>query len=145
MSNDKIADALGIENEVPVPAIPATVEVKSTAQDEIEDYELNRATLRSLIEKGTTAMDTLLQLSIQSQAVDSFETTATMIKTLADVTNTLKKLHEKSSSTAKRMSHAEMEQVPTQVNNIDKAVFVGTTAQLLKDIKKSREAVETEE
>ena len=70
MSHDKIADALGISNEV-VPydeEKKITVKKLDTGQDQIDDYVLTRSTLRSLIEVGANSLTELLTVAQSSQS-----------------------------------------------------------------------------
>ena len=138
MSDEKIADTLGISNDlVPYEEKPiVNIDTKETGSHETDDYNLARSTLRTSIENGAVALGELLTVARSSQKARDYEVAATIIKTLADVTKTLKDMHDK--PIEKRINNLDAEnQQGTQTVNIDKAVFVGTTAQLLKELKKT--------
>lgn len=139
MSNtDKaLSKALGIEYEVPVKQ-----EIIESVKDEIQlssdaesDYALARKTFRSLIEQGNLAMEDMKELARQSESPRAYEVYATMMKTISETTKDLYDLQKKTKELK------EVRGKPTQPDgaiNVEKAVFVGTTADLLKQIKEQQ-------
>ena len=141
-----LANALEIEHEIeilsPIKSDRQMVEVSPQQQqvkdnpDQKADYDLARKTFRDLIEKGNSAIDNIADLARESESPRAYEVFATMIKTLGEMSTNLLDIQKKNkelntSDNAKKLDET--------VVNVDKAVFVGTTADLLKQIKKSRE------
>jgi hypothetical protein len=93
------------------------------------DADYSRANYYNLIEKGNEALDGILEVARESQHPRAYEVAANMIKNLSDVTEKLMILQKQQ----KELSDPEQ---PTQQNiSVDKAVFVGSTAELLRQLK----------
>jgi Terminase DNA packaging enzyme len=138
--SEKLANALGIENAVevipPTPA-PATELVPVVKQipdekDQLEDYALSRNTFRDIIRKGNQAMDGITDLARQSESPRAYEVLATLMRTVADTTKDLYDLQKK---TKDLRSDEKMRPQEEQRINVEKAVFVGSPSELLKQIK----------
>ena len=136
--NEKIANALGIANELkiiehePKEVVPV-VEQKTTVEltpDAEEDYTLARRTFKNLIKTGNDALDDLGTLARNLEHPRAYEVLATMIKTVSEATKDLYDLQKKT----KELKGVDKINENPPVN-IDKAVFVGTTAELLQKIK----------
>ena len=93
------------------------------------DADYSRSNYYNLIEKGNEALDGILEVAKESQHPRSYEVAANMIKNLSDVTEKLMIL-QKQQQELKPKEPAG----PTNIN-VDKAVFVGSTAELLKKLK----------
>lgn len=93
------------------------------------DAHYSRANYYNLIEKGNEALDGILEVAKESQHPRAYEVAANMIKNLSDVTEKLMIL-QKQQQELKPKEPAG----PTNIN-VDKAVFVGSTAELLKKLK----------
>lgn len=119
----------------PVKQLP--VESTSTEMADAEqDYALSRKTFKSLIDKGSDAIDDLFHLAKSSEHPRAFEVLATLIKTVADTTKDLYDLQKKSKDL--KVESNQTPQTPGSVN-VEQAIFVGSTAELLKRIKEERE------
>ena len=132
--NDAISEALGIENAVEI--IPPQQPIINTPHEEDDikaDYNLSRRTFRDLINKGNDAMESLTDLAKESESPRAYEVLATMMRTVADTTKDLYDLQKKT----KELSGQKKDD-PTV--NVDKAIFVGTTADLLKQIKENKQS-----
>jgi hypothetical protein len=93
------------------------------------DAHYSRANYYNLIEKGNEALDGILEVAKESQHPRAYEVAANMIKNLSDVTEKLMILQKQQ----KELSDQEQ---PTQQNiSVDKAVFIGSTAELLRQLK----------
>jgi hypothetical protein len=92
------------------------------------DANYSRANYYNLIEKGNEALDGILEVAKESQHPRAYEVAANMIKNLSDVTEKLMILQRQQQELQPK------EQAPTNIA-IDKAVFIGSTADLLKQIK----------
>lgn len=135
--NDSLSNALDIpfkKQEILEP-IKQVEEVQLTSDAEA-DYNLARNTFRNLITQGNLAMENMKELAIQSESPRAYEVFATMMKTISETTKDLYDLQKKTK---------ELKQVngkPTQPDgaiNVEKAIFVGTTAQLLKKVKEEKQ------
>lgn len=134
---DPIANALGIDpitlpviqptrNVTPIP--PEEQEESNPEQD--QDYRLTRSTIRDMIVKGSNAIDGISDLAKDLESPRAYEVMATMMKTISDMSKDLLDVHSKTKelkSTAKRVDETNI--------TVDKAVFVGTTTDLLKRFK----------
>ena len=92
------------------------------------DAHYSRANYYNLIEKGNEALDGILEVAKESQHPRAYEVAANMIKNLSDVTEKLMILQKQQQDLKPK------EAAPTNIA-IDKAVFVGSTAELLKKLK----------
>lgn len=134
---DKISDALGVESHKQVEIIepikvPAKPEEPELNEDADADYKLSRKTFRSLIDKGNLAMENLTDLAKESESPRAYEVLATMMKTIADTTKDLYDLQKKTKDLKKEDKARPQDESRI---NVEKAVFVGSTAELLKKVK----------
>ena len=93
------------------------------------DADYSRANYYNLIEKGNEALDGILEVAKESQHPRAYEVAANMIKNLSDVTEKLMILQKQQQELQPKESAAS-----TNIN-VDKAVFVGSTAELLRQLK----------
>ena len=104
-------------------------EIKNTANDVKKDYEYTRGNLYSLIEKGQEAINGILELAQESEMPRAYEVAGQLIKNVADATDKLMDLQKK----LKEVEEERQAKGPTNVTN---ALFVGSTAELAKLLKK---------
>ena len=105
---------------------------KETGVDEIDkDYRYARENLYCVIEKGTNALDILVDIANQSQSPRAFEVVSTLIKTLSDTNKDLLEVQSK-------LKKLRDEESPKNVTN---ALFIGNTAELQKLIKDRKEGL----
>ena len=91
------------------------------------DYKYQRQTFYTLVEKGSTAIDGILELAKEGEHPRGYEVAGNLIKQVAEVTEKLGDLQEK----MKRLK-----EVPDNApKNVTNALFVGSTAELQKLIK----------
>lgn len=136
-NNDTISEALGIENAVDIipPKAPEPIINTPHEEDDIKaDYNLSRRTFRDLINKGNSAMESLTDLAKESESPRAYEVLATMMRTVADTTKDLYDLQKKT----KDLKGQDKNDQPNV--SVDKAIFVGTTADLLKQIKENKQS-----
>jgi hypothetical protein len=93
------------------------------------DADYSRANYYNLIEKGNEALEGILEVAKESQHPRAYEVAANMIKNLSDVTEKLMILQKQQQELQPKESAA-----PTNIN-VDKAVFIGSTAELLRQLK----------
>ena len=129
-----LSKALGIEHEVLPPAViePVQEVISENQVDQEEDYRLARKTFRQLINKGNDAIEGISDLAKESESPRAYEVMATLMKTVADTTKDLYALQKMTKDLkAEDKSRPQDE----QRINVEKAVFVGSTAELLKKVK----------
>lgn len=115
--------------------VPAPVANEPDEDRDLDyDYEVSRETHRDLIEAGKEALDKLLAVANESQHPRAYEVAGQLLKNLSDMTDKLMNLHEK-----KRKIQNEGKPKSIGNVNVDKAVFVGTTTDLLKKVKDESE------
>ena len=119
-----IKNPLEIATEPPKPVAPENIDVDT-------DFETGRNELYKMLEKGNTAIDGILNLAKEGEHPRAYEVAGQLIKTqseiaqnLLDLQGTLKKIKE------------EKGNVPKNVTN---ALFVGSTTELQKLIKKNKD------
>lgn len=118
-----------VAQTIPPPAVIPDVPEK---RDVEYDYEYSRTLHRDLLEQGQEALPDLLKVAKESQHPRAYEVAAGFLKTLSDMTDKLMVLH----NVKKKLDGEDGGPAKTTTtNNIDKAVFVGSTAELLKQIK----------
>ena len=102
------------------------------------DADYSRANYYNLIEKGNEALDGILEVAKESQHPRAYEVAANMIKNLSDVTEKLMVLQKQQLELKTKDPAAQQAAGPTNIS-VDKAVFVGSTADLLKQLKNESE------
>ena len=97
------------------------------SQDIESDYEYQRQNFYNLVEKGTDAIEGILELAKESEHPRTYEVAGNLIKQVAEVTEKLGDLQEKMK---------KLKEVPDNApKNVTNALFVGSTAELQKMIK----------
>ena len=100
--------------------------VKQNRGEDIDsDYEYTRDNLKSLIDKGTDALDGILELAKESDHPRAYEVVGQIIKTVSDTNKDLIELQ-------KKMKALKETEGPKSVTN---ALFVGSTHDLQKLLK----------
>ena len=125
-----------------VDPIATNVEIVSSTEvmpvkpeDVVEtDTEYARRNIRDLIDKGSVAVDNILQVSKESEHPRAYEVAAGLIKTMADLNKDLLELQKR-----KKDLQPQLDNVSNRGNiTVEKAVFVGSTAELLKQIRENK-------
>lgn len=127
-TNEKLSEILDIEpiifdksNEI------QTVETNINSID--DDSEFARQNIRHLIEKGNDAIDGILNVAKASDHPRAYEVAANMLKHLTDMNKDLMEIQKRKKDLQPK------ESAPTNGINVDKAVFVGSTKELVKLLK----------
>ena len=130
---DKLDDTFNVAAEVVTESLPTKVERQKPdrlTKDDIEkDYEFTRGNLYSIIEKGQEAIIGILELAQESEMPRAYEVAGQLIKSVSDATDKLMDLQ-------KKLKDVEEEKVAKGPSNVTNALFVGSTADLAKLIKK---------
>ena len=131
MEFDEIDDALEIVTDKSEPIeIEDIKSVKYEKDDLDRDYEYTRGHLYSLIEKGQEAIDGIMEISQESGSARAYEVTGQIIKSVADATDKLLDLQKKVKDIKEPKDKGP--------NNVTNALFVGSTAELQKLLKKGK-------
>lgn len=109
--------------------------IEHSDKEQIEvDYGYARSNLHDLIQKGTSAIDGILAVARESHHPRAFEVAATLIKNMGDVNDKLLNLH-KTKKELDKITGAKSEEEEQPSINVEKAIFVGSTTDLLRKIK----------
>ena len=117
--------------EVEVAPIQKVEKEQITSDDIKKDYEYTRGNLYSLIEKGQEAINGILELAQETEQPRAYEVAGQLIKSVSDATDKLMELQ-------KKLKDVE-ESTPKGPTNVTNALFVGSTADLQKMLKKVKE------
>ena len=104
--------------------------------DDIEnDYKYQRENFYNLVERGTDAIDCILEIARESEHPRTYEVAGQLIKTVAEVTEKLADLQQKMQ---------QLKEVPDKgPKNVTNALFVGSTKELQALLKNKHESVES--
>ena len=118
---EKIVPKVVLDNSKVVP-------YNAKGEDDIEkDYEYQREQFYNLVDKGSKAIDGILELAKESEHPRTYEVAGNLIKQVAEVTEKLGDLQEKMRRLKEVPSNA-----PKSVTN---ALFVGSTKELQSMLK----------
>ena len=126
--NEKLSEALEIQ-PLEIKQSTEIVEIKDVVDD---DAEFARQNIRDLIVKGNDAASHIVEIAKQSEHPRAFEVAAGMLKNLSDMNKDLLEIQKRKQDLQPKITNN------TQNLNIDKAVFVGSTAELLKQLKENK-------
>ena len=115
---------LEIATEPPKPVAPQNVDVDT-------DFDTGRNELYKMLEKGNTAIDGILNLAKEGEHPRAYEVAGQLIKTQSEIAQNLLDLQDK----LKKIKDVK-ELGPKNVTN---ALFVGSTTELQKLIKKNKD------
>jgi len=124
--NEKLSNVLDVE-PIQFETLPA--EIKTPVED---DAEFARQNIRELIVKGNVAMDNLLHVAKESEHPRAYEVAAGLIKNLSDLNKDLLEVQKRKRDLSGESNNAKN-------INVDKAVFVGSTTELVKFLKSNKE------
>ena len=127
----RIDKELGVIDKIVPKIIPddsKVVPYQVESGDDIEkDYEYQRENFYNLVEKGSSAIDGILELAKESEHPRTYEVAGNLIKQVAEVTEKLGDLQEKM---------RRLKEVPSNApKNVTNALFVGSTKELQKMLK----------
>ena len=118
-----------------IPKEETAIPTEGLGNDAAEDYQLSRNVLRNLIQKGNAAIEDVHRLADQQESARGYEVLSTLIKTVAETTKDLYDIQKK---TKDLKGYDKKDKLDETNITVDRAVFVGTTAELLKQIKEKR-------
>ena len=147
---EELLDPQSWSNLPAVPAPPPPQQNKQEVQyyappteEEIEkekvdaDFELGREVFKELIDKSNVALDELLKVAKASESARAYEVVAKLVETTAGAAKDLLDTHKK-----RKDLKATPNKIPPIDNSgqqnitVDKAVFVGSSRELLQQMKR---------
>jgi len=100
---------------------------KEDNEDLENDYKYQRENFYNLVEKGTDAIEGILEIARESEHPRTYEVAGNLIKQVAEVTEKLGDLQEKMK---------KLKEVPNNApKSVTNALYVGSTAELQKMLK----------
>ena len=126
---NNVTDGLNKVFEVETDLVEVDKENKQAdvPEDVDNDYKYARENLYGVIEKGTDALDNLIDLAKASEHPRAFEVVAQLTKTLVDANKDLLDIQ-------KKVKDLKREDKKENTKNVTNALFVGSTAELQKMI-----------
>ena len=134
-TKDILDEALNIDDKSELITKDETIPVVPRPSENLEDmdadYKYQRENFYNLIERGQDAIDGILEVAKQSDHPRSYEVAGNLISQVADITEKLGKL---------QASMKRLKEVPNNApKNVTNALYVGSTAELQKLLKKDKE------
>ena len=103
--------------------------LRDVSKEVQQDYDYTRSNLYSLIEKGQESLNGIMELAGESASPRAYEVAGQIIKSVADTTDKLMELQ-------KKVKEIDEDNHKTTNNVTNNAVFVGSTSELSKMLKK---------
>lgn len=133
---EKIFDVTPVETKTEANLVPAeqkktdivTTEETNLKEDLKDAYEQSKENLQDLIDQGKEAMEEILQIAKAGQHPRAFEVYGTLLKNMVDANKELLNIQ-------KQMRDMDGKKRDSGDTKIDKAIFVGSTAELNKLLK----------
>jgi hypothetical protein len=132
--NEKLSEILDVEpiNEVERVSSTELVEITPTNNVVESDADYARINIKNLIDKGADAIEELAVVARDSQHPRAYEVMAGMLKNLTDMNKDLLEIQKR------KQDLTGVKESGSKDVNIDKAVFVGSTAELMKLLKSEK-------
>jgi hypothetical protein len=111
-----------------LPTVSVNYNQPDLKQDLTDAYQQSKENLQGIIDQGQEAMEEILQIAKAGQHPRAFEVYGTLLKNMVDANKELLNIQ-------KQMRDMDEEKKSKAGTNIDKAIFVGSTAELNKLIK----------
>ena len=128
---DKVNEILGLESKTPPKEefkAPVPRKEDKNKKDVENDHKNSREYYYNLIEKGQEAIEGILDVAKEGQHPRAYEVALAGIKNVADTVDKLQDLNKKLK---------DLKELPKTANaNIKNALFVGSTTELQKMLKK---------
>lgn len=134
--NEKLSEILDVE---PIQVVESEITPSAEIIEAVPvvnvvetDTDFARQNIRELINKGASAIEELAVVARDSQHPRAYEVMAGMLKNLTDMNKDLLDLQKK------KQDLTGVKESASKDVNIDKAVFVGSTAELMKLLKSEK-------
>ena len=140
MAEDEIGKSLGLE---PIETVTGEIvedentDATQKAEESDNDYKYARENFYNIIEKGSDALEQMIDVARASEHPRAYEVVSTLMKTLVDANKDLVNLSEKRKEDSQTNSSQEDAKNVTNNN-----LFLGSTSELqqvLKDMKNEDE------
>ena len=133
--NKNLSEIFDVEpiEEKSIEVLPAVINDNTNQID--ADAEFARTNMRTLIDNGNKALTELSAVANQSESPRAYEVLATMMKNLADMNKDLLELQKKRKDL---IPNADGFAGNAKNLNVDKAIFVGSTNELVKFLKNNK-------
>jgi len=125
--NQTLSEVLDVE---PINSKPMTQLIAINNID--DDAEFARQNIRDLIQKGNDAVEGILHVAKESEHPRAYEVAANLIKNLSDLNKDLMEIQKR------KRDLVPQEHKNSGNINVDKAVFVGSTTELVKFLKNNK-------
>ena len=132
-SKDIIDEALGaVELAKSEPVQKKVIPRPKEDNEDLEnDYKYQRENFYNLVEKGTDAIEGILEIARESEHPRTYEVAGNLIKQVAEVTEKLGDLQEKMK---------KLKEVPNNApESVTNALYVGSTAELQKMLRDKKD------
>ena len=128
-TEQKLDELLEITEKVPVKKETKVIVPRPKDDEDVSaDYKYSRENFYNLVQRGQDAIDGILELAKESEHPRTYEVAGQLIKNVGEVTEKLLDLQRKLK---------DLKEVPNSApKNVTNALFVGSTAELQKMIKK---------
>ena len=125
-----VFDVTPIGQPEPPKKQPLTTSYKQPDMDSdlTDAYQQSKENLQGIIDQGQEAMEEILNIAKAGQHPRAFEVYGTLLKNMVDANKELLNIQ-------KQMREMDEEKKKNAGTNIDKAIFVGSTAELNKLLK----------
>jgi hypothetical protein len=141
--DDKVNEILGIKDnnkptlesivKVENPSVPRIEDINKSDVD--NDYKYSRDNYYDLIQKGQEAIEGILEIAKEGQHPRAYEVAGQLITNVAQTVDKLQDLQKKLK---------DLKDLPKTANqNIKNALFVGSTAELQKMLKRENENIKS--
>ena len=140
---DKVNEILGIEPDNK-PTLESLIKVENPSVPRVEDknktdiendYKYSRDNYYDLIQKGQEAIEGILEIAKEGQHPRAYEVAGQLITNVAQTVDKLQDLQKKLK---------DLKDLPKTANqNIKNALFVGSTAELQKMLKRENENIKS--
>jgi hypothetical protein len=126
----EIFDVMPIEEpkKEKLPVVSAKYNQPDLKQDLTDAYQQSKENLQGIIDQGQEAMEEILNIAKAGQHPRAFEVYGGLLKNMVDANKELLSIQ-------KQMREMDEDKKKQSGTNIDKAIFVGSTAELNKLIK----------
>ena len=129
--NEKFDDALELSGEIISAGsiLPERMQIENQTDEKNLDTDIKytRENLYNLIERGTDAIEELVQVAKESEHPRAYEVVGQLLKTVSETNGKLLEIHK-----IKKDITREEREVSIKSQNVTNALFVGSTAELQK-------------
>ena len=132
-SKEDILSALQTHIPQELQKIKTEVAQSAIVVDTEEDYAYSREKIKSLIERSEEAIDSMMALATETEHPRAFEVLSGMFKTTTDMMDQLITLQKK----RKELTQSEEQKQNASGSTTNNAIFVGSTTELQKFLKKT--------